>query len=265
LLCSVVVPVFNERENVRPLVEEIDRALAGASGPYEIVLVDDGSTDGSDAVMRQLASERRHLRVLRLAANAGQSAALAAGFRAVRAPVVVTLDADLQNDPAEIPRLIALLAEADVVSGVRVERHDAWRRRVASRIANAVRRRIVGDSTTDVGCSLKAYRSALLSGVPYFDGIHRFLPGLLERQGARVVEVPVRHRARRFGESKYTIGGRLRRGLVDLLGVRWLAGRWIAQRDVRWLTPPPAGHRPASAGDEPSAPAARSSERPSIA
>lgn len=232
-VCSLVVPVLNERANLEPLFEEIERALGPLAAPWELLLVDDGSTDGSLEIMRALAAVHPEVRVLHLPRNRGQSAAFAAGFRAARAAVVVTLDADLQNDPADIPRLLAAIEQADVVSGVRVERRDAWQRRAASRIANSVRRFVVGDSTTDVGCSLKAYRASWLAAVPMFDGVHRFLPGLLERRGARIVELPVGHRPRRHGVSKYTIGGRLGRGLLDLLGVRWLGARCLLDRDLR--------------------------------
>jgi glycosyltransferase involved in cell wall biosynthesis len=237
LLCSIVVPVYNESESIRPLVEEIDAALAILDRRYEVILVDDGSTDGSDQVMRELAERGDEqglgrVRALSLATNVGQSAALVAGFAAVRAPVVVTLDADLQNDPADIPLFLERLQHADVVSGIRDHRQDDWRRRVASQVANAVRRLVLHDSITDVGCSIKAYRAETLRGIPFFDGIHRFLPSLLECYGLQVVEVTVRHRPRKFGVSKYTIRGRLGRGLLDLMGVRWLIARRIVTCEV---------------------------------
>lgn len=233
---AVVVPVYNEEESLRPLLVEIETALAGFK-PYEVIFIDDGSGDGSADVLTELAQQRPHVRVLRRPANAGQSAALAAGFRAVRAPLVVTLDGDLQNDPADIPLLLAAIEDCDVVSGIRLRRQDTVLRRLASRIANRVRRWVVGDSILDVGCSLKAYRTALLREVPMFNGVHRFLPGLLEMRGARVMQVEVQHRARRYGRSKYGIHNRLWRGLADLAGARWLRSRWIDTAPVEELTP----------------------------
>jgi dolichol-phosphate mannosyltransferase len=141
--------------------------------------------------------------------------------------VVVTLDADLQNDPRDIPRLLAALATCDVVSGVRRDRQDTWVRKVSSRVANGVRRRALDDGIHDVGCSLKAYRREVLVGLPAFNGMHRFLPALTRFQGARVREIDVNHRPRRFGSSKYGIANRLGRGIVDLLGLLWLKSRWV--------------------------------------
>ena len=224
---SVVIPVYNEEENLPILADEIDRAMVEVGRPYEVLWVDDGSTDGSLEVLRGLRSERPQQRLLHLERNRGQSAALGLGFRAARAPVVVTLDADLQNDPADIPRLLAELEGCDVVSGVRAERHDSWVRRASSRIANRVRDLVVHDGVTDVGCSLKAYRRELLLDLPTWNGMHRFLPALVKMRGARIREIPVRHRPRVHGESKYNIQNRLWRGLADLVGVRWLQSRWI--------------------------------------
>jgi glycosyltransferase involved in cell wall biosynthesis len=166
-----------------------------------------------------------------LAANSGQSAALAAGIRRARGAVIVTLDADLQNDPADLPLLLAALEHADVVSGVRRERHDNWLRKVSSRVANGVRRSVLGDPLTDIGCSFKAYRREALAGIPLFVGAHRFLPALCMFRGARLVEVPLSHRPRRHGTSKYGVGNRLWRGIYDLVGVRWLRSRMLNYRE----------------------------------
>lgn len=235
---SLVVPAFDEEESLPVLAREIREALEGAGVPYEVVFVDDGSSDRTLDVMLELAREDPAVRVLRLQPNQGQSAALAAGWRAARAPVVVTLDADLQNDPADVPRLLAKLDEGfDVVSGVRVDRRDSWVRRVSSRIANGVRNRLTGDSVTDVGCTLRACRTELLRALPVFTGMHRFLPTLLRLEGGRVTEVPVRHRPRRYGATKYGIHNRLWRGIVDLLAVRWLKRRWIDRRTAEEVTP----------------------------
>jgi glycosyltransferase involved in cell wall biosynthesis len=162
--------------------------------------------------------------------NAGQSAALAAGLSRVRGDIVVTIDADLQNDPADLPRLLAALAHADVVSGVRAKRNDSWVRLVSSRIANSVRRAVLGDPVTDIGCSFKAYRREVLEGLPMFVGVHRFLPALCVFRGARFAEVELNHRARQHGVSKYGVGNRLWRGLADLNGVLWLKSRMVRYR-----------------------------------
>ena len=230
---SIVIPVCNEEENLPILAGEIRAALVGTGKSYEVLWVDDGSTDGSLAVLADLARQDPRARVLHFAKNAGQSAALAAGFRSARGEIVVTLDADLQNDPADIPRLLASLAEPpgwDLVSGVRTKRRDSWLRRLSSRIANGVRNRATGERITDVGCSLKAYRAEYVKRVPMFTGMHRFLPTLVRLDGARVREVPVNHRPRLHGKTKYSIRNRLFRSLADLFAVRWMQRRWIDRR-----------------------------------
>ena len=233
---SIVVPVYNEEGSLPVLVEEIRAAMAAAATEYELLLVDDGSSDGSPAVLARLAAAEPRIRVLRLRRNSGQSAALAAGFAHARGEVVVTLDADLQNDPADIPRLLAALDGCDVVCGVRTARQDDWVRRLSSRIANGVRNRLTHESVTDVGCTLRACRAEHLRRIPVWKGMHRFLPTLLRMEGARVREVPVRHRARRYGQAKYGIGNRLWRGLADLLAVRWMQSRRIDRGNVEEVT-----------------------------
>ena len=227
LQLSVVVPAYNEVENTPVLVAELLTALAATGRTWELLLIDDGSADGTGEAMETAAAAEPRIRVLRLARNAGQSAALAAGLVRARGEVIVTLDADLQNDPADIPKLLAALEGADVVSGVRAKRSDTWIRLVSSRIANATRRAALGDSVTDIGCSLKAYRREMLADLPMFVGVHRFLPAMCAFRGARVVEVPVNHRARTMGVSKYGMGNRLWRGIHDLIGVSWLKHRLV--------------------------------------
>jgi dolichol-phosphate mannosyltransferase len=227
---SVVIPAFDEADNVAPLLAELGVALAAAGRPYEIVFVDDGSRDGTWAALADAAARDPRIRPVRLEPRAGQSAALAAGLLRARGAVIVTLDADLQNDPADLPRLLAALEHADVVSGIRRGRMDPWPRRVSSRVANAARRRVLGDGVTDIGCSFKAYRREALEGLPLFSTMHRFLPALCTFRGARLAEVPVRHRPRRHGVSKYGIANRLGRGVVDLLGVLWLRSRLLRYR-----------------------------------
>jgi dolichol-phosphate mannosyltransferase len=225
-----VVPVYDEVEALPPLVAELEAALRSTGGTWEIVLVDDGSRDGSAGWIAQAARERPGYVAVLLEANAGQSAALAAGIAATCGATVVTLDADGQNDPADIPRLLAALHDADVVSGIRSARADTFVRKVSSRIANGTRRLVLGDPVTDIGCSLKAYRREALDSLPYFVGVHRFLPALCYFRGARLVEIPVAHRPRNLGRSKYGVGNRLFRGIRDLFGVAWLRSRLLRHR-----------------------------------
>ncbi len=224
---SIVIPLFNEAENLEPLAAELTAALDGLDFGYEVLFVDDGSSDESPAVLARLAAADARLRILRQARNLGQSAAFAAGFRHARGELIATLDADLQNDPADLPRMLAELDGCDVVCGVRTDRHDSWVRRVSSRIANGVRNRLTGESIADVGCSLRVMRARHARRVQMFDGMHRFLPTLLRLEGARIREVPVRHRPRLRGVSKYGIHNRLWRALADLLAVRWMQRRRI--------------------------------------
>lgn len=224
-MISVVVPLHNEEESVFPLCTSLDKVLEGMGQPYEIIMVDDGSTDGTYEALRQLHSRLSSLSVIRLRSNYGQSAALAAGFDAARGEVVVTMDGDLQNDPADIPRLVARLDEGyDVVSGWRLERKDPfWTRRLPSVMANRLISRITGLSLHDYGCALKAYRREVLAHVALYGEMHRFLPALARWVGGRVTELPVAHHPRRHGRSKYGLG-RTVRVLLDLMTVKFLTG-----------------------------------------
>jgi dolichol-phosphate mannosyltransferase len=261
---SIVIPVYNEEENLPVLAEEIRAAMAlveTAGRSYEVILVDDGSTDTSPAVMARLAREDSRLRILRQRRNSGQSAALDAGVRYAHGSIVVTLDADLQNDPADIPRLLDRMEGFDVVSGVRAKRRDTWVRRVSSKIANGIRNRVTHESVTDVGCTLRAMRIEYLRRIPVFNGMHRFLPTLLRMEGARVTEVPVNHRPRLHGQPKYNIRNRIFRALADLFGVRWMQTRWVdrhlAEEVDAWNTT--ASGSSSGSSDRPSSSAASSS------
>jgi dolichol-phosphate mannosyltransferase len=227
---SLVIPVYNERESLSPLVEEIERALTGRR--YEIVAVDDGSSDGSLDVLKALKRDHRQLHIVAFTANAGQTAAFAAGFAVARGRAVVTLDADLQNDPADIPGLVDELERtgAAAVAGYRVDRRDSGWKRLQSRIANGVRNRLNRETIRDTGCSLKAFRAEVLRGLPLFNGMHRFLPTLVRMQGGRVTEMPVHHRPRRFGTTKYGMWNRVFRALADALAVRWMQRRALRYR-----------------------------------
>ncbi len=225
---SVVVPVHNERDNIVPLIEEIVAALRGRLA-LEIVYVDDASRDDSAAVLREARTRFPELRVLRHLSQCGQSTAVRNGVKAARGAWIATLDGDGQNDPADIPKLLAArdAGEAAVkcYAGWRVDRRDDALKRVSSRVANAVRSRILRDATPDTGCGLKLFEREAFLELPYFDHMHRFLPALFQRAGWQVRSVPVNHRPRTRGVSKYGMWNRLWVGIVDLRGVGWLIRR----------------------------------------
>lgn len=222
---SLVAPVFDEEPNLEPLYAKVAAALTGRR--FELVLVDDGSRDGSAAVIRALHARDPRVRGVFFAANRGQTAAMAAGIHAAAGDLIATLDADLQNDPADIPRLVDALGIHDAAVGYREKRNDTWVRRVSSRVANAVRNRLTGDRIRDTGCSLKVFRAEAVRALPFFEGMHRFLPTLLRLHGFSVVEVPVSHHPRVAGKSKYGIRNRALRALRDTFAVRWMRSRLI--------------------------------------
>jgi glycosyltransferase involved in cell wall biosynthesis len=226
---SVVFPVYNEEENVPILLEEISKALSGEPWTYEMIAVDDGSRDRSLEVLREARAKYPNLRVITFEKNSGQTAALDAGWRAAKGDYVVSLDADLQNDPADIPRMMRKRRDlgVDMIIGVRVNRHDTWSRRVQSKIGNGVRNWITRDQITDTGCSLKLVRKEAVDKVRLYTGMHRFLPTLVRMAGYKVAEMPVNHRPRRFGQSKYGAMNRAFRGLADCLAVRWMGKRML--------------------------------------
>jgi dolichol-phosphate mannosyltransferase len=234
---SVVVPVCNEEQNVEPLAREVAAALAGRA--FELLYVDDGSTDGTAAaVLRARESIGPQVRLLRHSARSGQSAAVCTGVHVARASWIATLDGDGQNDPADIPKLLAARddpanAGVSLFMGHRVKRRDTGWRRLQSRIANGVRARLLGDATPDTGCGIKLMQRETFLELPRFDHMHRFLPALYQRAGSRVVSVPVNHRPRAAGSSKYGMLDRLWVGIVDLLGVMWLRRRWQPGLAVR--------------------------------
>lgn len=222
LAVSVVVPLFNEEENVPILQSELTAALAGLD--YEIIFVDDGS---SDRTVERIAPGPQ-IRLLRFEKNAGQSAAMYAGLHSARGATAVLIDGDLQNDPADIPRLLEEIARgADLVCGYRALRKDTLVKRITSRIANFVRSRFTKDGVRDTGCTLKAMRRECISALVPFKGMHRFIPALVKGAGYRLVEVPVNHRPRKFGQSKYGLGNRAIRATIDMFGVRWLLSRQL--------------------------------------
>ncbi|MDR2871764.1 MAG: glycosyltransferase family 2 protein [Xanthomonadaceae bacterium] len=225
---SVVVPVFNERDNVTPLIEEIIAALRGQVA-FEIIYVDDHSRDDTLAVLRMLRTAMPELRVLHHLVQSGQSTAVRTGVKAARAPWVVTLDGDGQNDPADIPRLLAARNTAadnvKLFAGWRVNRQDPGSKRWASKWANAIRLRMLRDNTPDTGCGIKLFEREAFLELPYFDHMHRYLPALMQRAGWGSISVPVNHRSRASGVSKYNNLGRALVSVRDLLGVSWLIAR----------------------------------------
>ena len=222
---SVVVPLYNEEDNVVAMLRELSEALAGLD--YELVLVDDGSTDST--VSRVQANDR--VRLLCFEKNAGQSAAMHAGIHAALGAVIVTIDGDLQNDPKDIPALVKKLDEGfDMACGYRAKRKDTAFKRVQSRIANFVRSRFIGDGVRDTGCTLKAFKRECREALLPFNGMHRFMPALIANMGWRVTEMPVNHRPRVAGVSKYGFGNRALRATMDMFGVRWLNSRRVRYR-----------------------------------
>ncbi len=224
---SIVIPVYNEEENVPILVSELEESLKPLGKSYEILFVDDGSRDKS---LEQLVEARKRnpaIRILSFQENAGQTAAMDAGFRAARGEVIVTLDADLQNSPRDIPLLLEKMPEYDIVCGWRAERNDPWIRKISSKIANTVRNTLSDEEIHDTGCSLKAYKRVCFEKIKLYHGMHRFLPTLFKMEGYRAVEVKVGHHPRKFGLSKYNIRNRLFRSFMDLLAVRWMKKRQI--------------------------------------
>ncbi|MDB5298008.1 MAG: glycosyl transferase family 2 [Phycisphaerales bacterium] len=227
---SLVIPCYNEQESVPTLLTRVSTALAPVGRPFEVVLVDDGSTDDTPRLLAEGMRQYPWLRVLRMARNGGQSAAFEAGFAAARGDVIATIDADLQNDPEEIPRLLPLLDSDggyDMITGWRKDRQDTNFRRWQSRQANRIRNWISQDTINDSASSLKVYRAHALKGLKLFNGSHRFFPALVKMRGYRVLETPVKHSARFAGTAKYGFSNRALRAFIDLIGVRWMKERYL--------------------------------------
>jgi glycosyltransferase involved in cell wall biosynthesis len=222
---SVVLPVYNEEECVADTVRELRGVLAQLGRTFEIVAVNDGSTDGTREILRQLAREYPELRLYTLRPNSGQSAALEVAFREARGAVIITMDADGQNDPADIPALLAMLQSHDACLGYRRRRRDAWSKRIGSRLANRVRNRVLHEDIMDTGCALRVFKAEFVRGLTMWKGMHRFLPALTRMRGAAIAQVSVNHRPRTRGKSKYTNFQRLRETIGDLRAVRWMQKR----------------------------------------
>jgi dolichol-phosphate mannosyltransferase len=226
---SVVIPVYNEEDSLPLLWEELRDVLVLLGVTFEVVFVDDGSRDRSAEAIRSFRDADARVRLVRLKANAGETAATDAGFKTARGRFIVTMDADLQNDPHDIPGMLRHLEQWDAVTGWRVNRRagDSLVRRVSSHVANRVRNAISEESIQDSGCTFRAFRRECLRGLALYRGFHRFIPTLLRMRGYRVLEVPVNHRRRRFGHSKYGIGNRVFVTFADLLAVRWMKDRFL--------------------------------------
>lgn len=226
---SLVIPAYNEEEVVPALLTRVEASLEQMGKTYEVVIVDDGSTDDTPRLLAEAMKDKPWLRVVRLAKNSGQSAAFDAGFRSARGQVIGTIDADLQNDPEELPRLLRLLETEgyDMINGWRKDRHDTGFRRWQSKMANRIRNRLSGENINDSACSLKVYKRHCLEGIFLFNGAHRFMPTLVKMRGYTVLEVPVKHSQRFAGTAKYGFRNRALRAFKDLLGVRWLKSRFL--------------------------------------
>ena len=228
IFVSVVIPVFNEEDNLGPLVEELQPVLEKIGKPFEVIFIDDRSTDGSVGILKKLRETRPFIRVVKHGINSGESAAEATGFKFANGEIIITMDADQQNDPADIPELLKNLA-GDIVAvcGVRRKRMDTIVKKISSRTANAFRNFVTGDRISDAGCTYRAIRKSALWQIQVFNGMHRFLPTLLRAQGYRVVEILVNDRPRTRGVSKYGIGNRMWRGILDCFAMRWFNKRAV--------------------------------------
>lgn len=231
---SVVIPIKDERDNLTPLTERVLKVLSAReeskTAPFELVYIDDGSSDGSSELLDQLQQTYPAVRVLHFDRNYGQSSAFDAGFKHSTGELVITLDGDLQNDPADIDKMLPLLQQFDLVCGWRTSRNDNLVRKLSSRIANAVRSAVTGDRVHDTGCSLKIFRRAVVDKLQLFTGMHRFFPALALMHGFSVTEIPVSHHPRAHGTSKYGVGNRLFKSLYDLIAVRWMQHRCLRYR-----------------------------------
>lgn len=224
---SVVIPLKNEQDNIADLIHELEPAMLALNSPWELICIDDGSTDDTLKILTKLATEKPYLRILAFDKNYGQSCAFDAGFKNAKGEWIITLDGDRQNDPADIPKLLAETKNAELICGRRVNRRDPWHKKITSKLANFVRSSLCHDNVKDTGCSLKVYKSDCLKNIKMFKGMHRFLPALFKIEGFRVVEVPVNHRERLKGVTKYNFFNRSFNTVADLLAVRWMSKRHV--------------------------------------
>ena len=224
---SIVIPVYNEERNLPILIQKLMEVLDGIGKSYEMIFVDDGSIDRSREILKKEVSHHPQIHMLGFRKNCGETAAGAAGIGEARGEVVITIDADLQNDPIDIPRMLEYLKDYDMVTGWRQKRDDSWVKRITSKIANTIRNRLSGETIQDSGCTFRAYKRECLQNLKLFKGMHRFMPTLVKMEGFRVIEIPIAHHPREFGVSKYTTWNRMWRAFVDLLAVKWMKNRNI--------------------------------------
>src|SRR4051812_24184987 len=224
---SLVIPAYNEQESVPTLLQRVEASLSRIGRPFEVILIDDGSTDDTPRLLAEAMISRPWLRVLRMKKNGGQSAAFEAGIKAARGEVIATIDADLQNDPEEIPRLLPMLDGYDMITGWGKDRHDTPFRRFQTRIANRVRNWLSDETINDSASSLKLYKRHCVEGLKLFNGMHRFFPTLVKMRGFTVLETPVKHSQRFAGTAKYGLRNRAWRAFIDLLAVRWMKKRYL--------------------------------------
>jgi dolichol-phosphate mannosyltransferase len=243
---SVVVPCYNEEENLRPLVSQIGKAAAALNVSYEVIITDDCSRDGSWAILKELAAADPRARIQRFAFNCGESAASWAGIKAARGRYIVTLDADLQNDPNELPKFLGALEKFDCVCGTRIAtrgRGDGFLRVASSRVANAIRNKISGEQVSDAGCTYRAFRRECVAGLKFFSGMHRFLPTLIKLEGFSVTEIPITNNPRQAGRSHYGVWNRLFASSYDLFAVRWMKSRMFGFEIAETVNDPPRTDR----------------------
>lgn len=224
---SVVIPLKNEEDNIVDLIEELEPVMSSLKEPWELICIDDGSTDHTLNILTDFLSKKSYLRILAFKKNYGQSSAFDAGFKAAKGEYVITLDGDRQNDPADIPKLLEKIGHYDIVCGARVKRKDPWSKKIPSFIANLIRRNICEDGVSDTGCSLKVYRASALRKIKMYNGMHRFLPALFKIEGLRIFEIPVNHRERTKGKTKYNFFNRSFNTIADLAAVRWMKKRQL--------------------------------------
>src|SRR5262245_33750933 len=229
-LYSVVIPLKNEADNIADLIFELESVMQKLAAPWELICIDDGSTDKTRDVLSNLIKSKPYLRLIVFRKNYGQSSAFDAGFKAAKGKFVITLDGDGQNDPKDIPRLVQLIQDHDLVCGIRLKRKDSFIKRLTSKMANFVRNRLCDDGVKDTGCSLKIYRKACLEQIKMYHGMHRFLPALFKIEGFRIQQIPVNHRERTRGKSNYNFFNRSFNTVADLLAVRWMKKRHLQYR-----------------------------------
>lgn len=222
---SVVIPLKNEEENIHDLISELEPVMKKLNEPWELICIDDGSTDDTLSILKDLSKQKNYLRTIVFNKNYGQSSAFDAGFRLAKGEYIITLDGDRQNDPTDIPKLLELIKDCDLVCGQRKKRRDPWTKKIISKLANAVRSRFCQDGVSDTGCSLKAYRRSCFEKIKMFHGMHRFLPALFLMEGFKIKEVPVNHRERVKGKTKYNFLNRSFNTVSDMFAVRWMNNR----------------------------------------